>query len=410
MVDIVMKFGGTSVANIERIRASAALVAAEAARGHSVAVVVSAMAGETDRLIGLAEALGGGLGEDESDVILSSGEQVSSALMALALKEQGLKAQSFQAWQSAIHVDGPPGAARITGFDLQVVEAVADTGVIPVFAGFQGIDAAGRVRTLGRGGTDLSAVAIAAALKAQCDIYTDVDGVYTTDPRIEPGAQRIRTISHDEMLELAAQGAKVLQTRSAEMAKARNVPLRVLSSFADTGKAVGTTVKDASQIAERRIVSGVAYTRDQARIGLLGASDKPDVAAEIFGALSDADIGVDMIVQGRARDAGTVNIEFTVDRRNLDRAMIVMETTHGGAREIAHDTDLAKVSVVGLGLNRRADVARILFKALGEKGIDVKVIATSEIRISALIANDAVEMAVRALHSAYGLDDALEAR
>ena len=410
MVDIVMKFGGTSVANIERIRASAALVAAEAARGHSVAVVVSAMAGETDRLIGLAEALGGGLGEDESDVILSSGEQVSSALMALALKEQGLKAQSFQAWQSAIHVDGPPGAARITGFDLQVVEAVADTGVIPVFAGFQGIDAAGRVRTLGRGGTDLSAVAIAAALKAQCDIYTDVDGVYTTDPRIEPGAQRIRTISHDEMLELAAQGAKVLQTRSAEMAKARNVPLRVLSSFADTGKAVGTTVKDASQIAERRIVSGVAYTRDQARIGLLGASDKPDVAAEIFGALSDADIGVDMIVQGRARDAGTVNIEFTVDRRNLDRAMIVMETAHGGAREIAHDTDLAKVSVVGLGLNRRADVARILFKALGEKGIDVKVIATSEIRISALIANDAVEMAVRALHSAYGLDDALEAR
>ena len=410
MVDIVMKFGGTSVANIERIRASAALVAAEAALGHSVAVVVSAMAGETDRLIGLAEALGGGLGEDESDVILSSGEQVSSALMALALKEQGLKAQSFQAWQSAIHVDGPPGAARITGFDLQVVEAVADTGVIPVFAGFQGIDAAGRVRTLGRGGTDLSAVAIAAALKAQCDIYTDVDGVYTTDPRIEPGAQRIRTISHDEMLELAAQGAKVLQTRSAEMAKARNVPLRVLSSFADTGKAVGTTVKDASQIAERRIVSGVAYTRDQARIGLLGASDKPDVAAEIFGALSDADIGVDMIVQGRARDAGTVNIEFTVDRRNLDRAMIVMETTHGGAREIAHDTDLAKVSVVGLGLNRRADVARILFKALGEKGIDVKVIATSEIRISALIANDAVEMAVRALHSAYGLDDALEAR
>jgi aspartate kinase len=410
MVDIVMKFGGTSVANIERIRASAALVAAEAALGHSVAVVVSAMAGETDRLIGLAEALGGGLGEDESDVILSSGEQVSSALMALALKEQGLKAQSFQAWQSAIHVDGPPGAARITGFDLQVVEAVADTGVIPVFAGFQGIDAAGRVRTLGRGGTDLSAVAIAAALKAQCDIYTDVDGVYTTDPRIEPGAQRIRTISHDEMLELAAQGAKVLQTRSAEMAKARNVPLRVLSSFADTGKAVGTTVKDASQIAERRIVSGVAYTRDQARIGLLGASDKPDVAAEIFGALSDADIGVDMIVQGRARDAGTVNIEFTVDRRNLDRAMIVMETAHGGAREIAHDTDLAKVSVVGLGLNRRADVARILFKALGEKGIDVKVIATSEIRISALIANDAVEMAVRALHSAYGLDDALEAR
>lgn len=410
MVDIVMKFGGTSVANIERIRASAALVAAEAARGHSVAVVVSAMAGETDRLIGLAEALGGGLGEDESDVILSSGEQVSSALMALALKEQGLKAQSFQAWQSAIHVDGPPGAARITGFDLQAVEAVADIGVIPVFAGFQGIDAAGRVRTLGRGGTDLSAVAIAAALKAQCDIYTDVDGVYTTDPRIEPWAQRIRTISHDEMLELAAQGAKVLQTRSAEMAKARNVPLRVLSSFADTGKAVGTTVKDASQIAERRIVSGVAYTRDQARIGLLGASDKPDVAAEIFGALSDADIGVDMIVQGRARDAGTVNIEFTVDRRDLDRAMIVMETAHGGAREIAHDTDLAKVSVVGLGLNRRADVARILFKALGEKGIDVKVIATSEIRISALIANDAVEMAVRALHSAYGLDDALEAR
>tara|TARA_R110002073_G_scaffold121657_9_gene264293 strand:+ start:617 stop:1849 length:1233 start_codon:yes stop_codon:yes gene_type:complete len=405
LVDIVMKFGGTSVADAARIRASAALVAAEAATGAAVAVVVSAMAGETDRLIALAEQLGGGLGEDESDVILSSGEQVSSALMALALKEKGLKAQSFQAWQSAIWVDGAPGSARISGFDTAAVEAAAKAGVIPVFAGFQGIDAAGRVRTLGRGGTDLSAVAIAAALGARCDIYTDVDGVYTTDPRIEPKAQRIDAISHDEMLELAAQGAKVLQTRSAEMAKASNVPLRVLSSFAEPGTAIGTRVEDESRIAERRIVSGVAYTRDQARIVLLGASDRPAVAAEIFGALADVDIGVDMIVQGRARDAGTVNIEFSVDRRELDRAMSVMETAHGDAREIIHETDLAKVSVVGLGLNRRADVARILFRALGAKGIDVKVIATSEIRISALIANDAVENAVRALHSAYGLDD-----
>lgn len=399
-----MKFGGTSVADATRIRASAELVAAEAARGQSVAVVVSAMAGETDRLIALAEQFGGGLGEDETDTVLATGEQTSAALMALALREKGLKARSFQAWQSMIFVDGPPGDARISGFLTDAVEASAAAGVIPVFSGFQGIDGEGRVRTLGRGGTDLSAVAIAAALNARCDIYTDVDGVYTTDPRIEPKARRIDAISHDEMLELAAQGAKVLQTRSAEMAKARNVPLRVLSSFAKTGEARGTSVIDAGGIAERRIVSGVAYSRDQARIILLGASDDPAIAAEIFGALADVNIGVDMIVQGRARDAGTVNIEFSVDRRELGRAMTVMEDAHGDAREIIHETDLAKVSVVGLGLNRRADVARILFRALGSKGIDVKVIATSEIRISALIANDAVEQAVRALHSAYGLD------
>lgn len=401
-----MKFGGTSVAGPERIRAAARLVAAEAEKGAQVAVVVSAMAGETDRLLALASGFGGGLGDSETDAALAAGEQVSAALMALALNELGLKARSFLGWQAGVRTDGPPGASRIAGLDAAPVLAAMQAGEIPVLAGYQGVDAAGRVRTLGRGGTDLSAVALAAALDAQCDIYTDVDGVYTTDPRIEPRARRIDAISYDEMLELAAQGAKVLQTRSAEMAKARGVKLRVLSSFAEPGKAEGTMVTDAGLIAERRIVSGVAYARDQARISALGASDRPQAAAALFGALADAEVGVDMIVQTRARDAGTANIEFTVDRKDLPKALKAAEGAKAaaGAREIGHETGLAKVSIVGLGLNRRADVARILFEALGEKAIEVKVIATSEIKISALIDNDAVERAVRALHAAYGLD------
>ena len=403
-----MKFGGTSVGTSDRIRASAVRVAAEVAKGHPVAVVVSAMAGETDRLLALSGEHGGALGDVETDVVLTAGEQISAALMALELSQLGLKAQSFLGWQARIETEGPPGASRISALDAAPIIAALEQGIVPVMAGYQGIGPDNRVRTLGRGGTDLSAVALAAALDARCDIYTDVDGVYTTDPRIEPRARRIPAISYDEMLELAAQGAKVLQTRSAEMAKARGVRLRVLSSFSEGADAEGTEVVDAELISERRIVSGVAYARDQSRIGLLGISDRPEAAAEVFGALADAEIGIDMIVQGQSRDAGTVNTEFTVDRRDLDAALNVIDSISKtcGVRETVHETGLAKVSIVGIGLNRRADVARTLFRALGSKSIAVKVIATSEIKISVLISNDSVELAVRALHSAYGLDAA----
>lgn len=403
MTRVVAKFGGTSVGSAERIRHSAGLVAAAAAGGETMAVVVSAMAGETDRLLGLAGEFGAGLGDAETDVALAAGEQVSAALMALALRERGLKARSFLGWQLPVIADGPAGASRIAGMDVSVLEAAMDSGIVPVLAGFQGITQDGDVRTLGRGGTDLSAAALAAALGARCDIYTDVDGVYTTDPRIVPAAGRLDAISHDEMLELAAQGAKVLQTRSVEFAKARGVPMRVLSSFLEAGQSRGTDVVKEQDIAERRIVSGVAYARDQARIALLGASSRSDLAARTFALLADADIGVDMIVQAQARTPGTVNIEFSVAHRDLDRAQARLEAELPGV-DITSETGLAKVSIVGAGLRQRADVARSLFAVLGQEGISVKVLATSEIKISALVENDTVERAVRALHAAYGLD------
>ncbi len=400
----VLKFGGTSVGSLERIRASAAIAAAECRRGEAVAVVVSAMAGETDRLLGLANGLGFGLGDEETDVVVSSGEQVSAALMAMALRREGLEARSFLGWQARIRTDGPPGAALISGLDATPIRKAMEQGCVPVMAGFQGASPDDRLRTLGRGGTDLSAVALAAALDAQCDIYTDVDGVFTTDPRIEPNARRIQKISYDEMLELAAQGAKVLQTRSAEFAKARNVSLRVLSSFAEPGQSEGTMIMQAEDIAERRIVSGIAYARDQARIALRGLSQTPEAAAGVFSGLADADIGIDMIVQSPASEPGRANLEFTVDRRDLRDALT--RIGESDARDVLSETGLAKVSIVGLGLNRRADVARILYRALAEQKIAVRTVATSEIKISVLIENDAVEHAVRALHAAYGLDAA----
>ncbi|MHA6287407.1 aspartate kinase [Maricaulis sp. CAU 1757] len=403
MTRVVAKFGGTSVGSIERIRHAAGLVADAATRGETMAVVVSAMAGETDRLLGLTDAFGTGLGDRETDVALAAGEQVSSALMALALRERGLKARSFLGWQLPVITDGPPGGSRIAGMDVSALEAVMDAGEIPVLAGFQGITESGDVRTLGRGGTDLSAAALAAALKARCDIYTDVDGVFTTDPRIVPEAHRLDAISHDEMLELAAQGAKVLQTRSVEFAKARGVPMRVLSSFKQAGTSRGTDIVGERDIAERRIVSGVAYARDQARIALLGASNRSDMAARTFALLAEAEIGVDMIVQAHAAATSRVNIEFSVAHRDLERALKVLRGAMEDV-EINSETGLAKVSVVGAGLRQRADVARSLFSVLGRHGIAVKVLATSEIKISALIENDAVERAVQALHAAYGLD------
>tara|TARA_R110000868_G_scaffold53744_5_gene168575 strand:- start:15421 stop:16644 length:1224 start_codon:yes stop_codon:yes gene_type:complete len=403
MTRVVAKFGGTSVGTIERIRHSAGLVADAVARGEILAVVVSAMAGETDRLLGLAGEFGAGLGDAETDVALAAGEQVAAALMALALRERGLQARSFLGWQAPVFTDGPPGAARIAGMDAKAFEEAMQAGIIPVLAGYQGIAADGCLRTLGRGGTDLSAAALAAALGARCDIYTDVDGVYTTDPRIEPAARRLDAISHDEMLELAAQGAKVLQARSVEFAKSRNVPMRVLSSFLPAGEGRGTNIVGDRDIGERRVVSGVAYARDQARIAVLGSLSQPSFARDTFSLLSDAEIGVDMIVQAHGREANSVNLEFSVAHRDLDRAQSVLRAGLPGL-QLSSETGLAKVSVVGAGLRQRADVARSLFGVLDERGIAVKVLATSEIKISALIDNDAVERAVRALHAAYGLD------
>ncbi|HCY56553.1 MAG TPA: aspartate kinase, partial [Oceanicaulis sp.] len=301
MTRLVLKFGGTSMGSPERIAHSASIVAAEAAKGHQVAVVVSAMAGETDRYLAHAQALGGGLGEIETDTVLAAGEQAAAALMALALKQLGLKARSVLAWQLPIEVDGVPGSARITGIDGEVLEGLLTGGVIPVVAGYQGVDAQGRLVTLGRGGTDLSAAAIAAALGADCDIYTDVDGVFTTDPRIEPKATRLERISHDEMLELAAMGAKVLQTRSVEYAKAKGVAMRVKSSFAAPGQSAGTEVLSENALAERRVVSGIAYARAQARIAVPGIESSASGPGGVFAALAEAGVHVDMIVQGRAR-------------------------------------------------------------------------------------------------------------
>ncbi|TRO92947.1 aspartate kinase [Glycocaulis profundi] len=406
MTRLVLKFGGTSMGSPEAIARSAKIAAGEARAGRQVAVVVSAMSGETDRLLGVAQNLGGGLGEPETDAALAAGEQAAAAFMALALKSEGLKARAVLAWQLPIQVDGAPGASKITGIDPALLEACLAEGVIPVVAGYQGVGPDGRLATLGRGGTDLSAAAIAAAIGAECDIYTDVDGVFTTDPRVADDARRVARISHEEMLELAAQGAKVLQTRSVEYAKAKGVTLRVKSSFLPAGASGGTEVVPVGALAERRVVSGVAYARDQARLSLHGLPDGAAAPAAVFAAMAGADAHVDMIVQSRARDGG-VNLEFSVERRDLGRATAALEALDGldGAR-IAHETDLAKVSVVGTGLRGRADVARTLYAVLQGEGIAARMVATSEIKISVLVDSELLERAVRALHNAYGLHQA----
>lgn len=398
---LVLKFGGTSMAGPERIAHSAAIVASEARAGRKVAVVVSAMAGETDRLLGLAESLGGGLGEVETDTVLAAGEQASAALMALALKKQGLDAQAVMGWSLPIQVEGPPGSARICAINAEPLAAMLQRDIIPVVAGYQGLDADGRLATLGRGGTDLTAVAVAAAIDGACDIYTDVDGVYTTDPRIAPEAVRVERISHDAMLELAAMGAKVLQTRSVEYAKAKQVRLRVRSSFEQPGESTGTEVVEDAAIAERRIVSGVAYVRDQARISLNGIEHEAPAEA-LFGKLAEAGVAVDMIVQARNGQGGSV-VECSVAGRDLPRALDMAEELCAPGIRIRSETGLAKVSVVGTGLRGRADVARTLYAVLAREGVAVRMTATSEIKISALVETDLLEKAVKALHGAYGL-------
>jgi aspartate kinase len=410
-----MKFGGTSVADLERIRRVARLVAAEFDRGNQVAVVVSAMAGRTNELVAWTDGAGPaaeGLpaSDDEYDVVVASGEQVSAGLLAMTLRNMGYHGKSWLAWQIPIVTDDAHGKARIDEVDPAKLEAALAAGEIPIVAGFQGIDRQGRLATLGRGAGDLSAVAVSAALRAdRCDIYTDVDGVYTTDPKIEERARRIPKISYEEMLEMASLGAKVLQSRSVELAMAQRVPLRVLSSFVEPGSDtdnVGTIVCDEEEIVEKRIVSGVAYSRDEAKISLFGLPDHPGVASEIFGRLGAANVNVDMIVQSHARTAGAANMEFTVGKRDAARALelVLAAKDSIGLEDAALDDNVAKVSVIGVGMRSNTGVAQTMFKALADKGVNIQVISTSEIKISVLIDAAYTELAVRALHAAYGLD------
>ena len=404
MARIVMKFGGTSVADLDRIRNAARRVQREVEAGHEVAVVVSAMAGVTNQLVGYVDAMSKLHDTREYDVVVSSGEQVTAGLMALALQELGVAARSWMGWQIAIRTDDVHGKARILGVEGDAVEARFKDGMVEVVAGFQGISPRGRVTTLGRGGSDTTAVALAAGLKAdRCDIYTDVDGVYTTDPRIVAKARKLERISHEEMLQMASQGAKVLQTRSVELAMNHGVRLQVLSSFEDKP---GTLVVDEDEIVEQQIVSGIAYSRDEAKITLIRVADRPGVAAGIFGPLSDAAVNVDMIVQNVSEDGKRTDLTFTVGKADLNRAIEVLQKAHGeiGFEKMMHDADVVKISVIGVGMRSHTGVAQTMFKALAEKGINIQVITTSEIKISVLIAEEYLELALRALHTAYGLD------
>ncbi|ABI76661.1 asparate kinase, monofunctional class [Hyphomonas neptunium ATCC 15444] len=413
MARTVLKFGGTSVGDLDRIANVAEIVAARAAKGEKMAVIVSAMSGETNKLVALADGAAGkdlprSLYDDEYDVVVASGEQVTAGLLALALRRRGLKARSWLGWQLRLKTDNSHGRARIMGFDDSSLPDSIDSGEIAVVAGFQGVTDDFRVTTLGRGGSDTSAVAVAAALGAQvCDIYTDVDGVYTTDPRIVPKARRIDKISYEEMLEMASLGAKVLQTRSVELAMNHGVPVRVLSSFVKPGEeSPGTLVCSEEEIVEKQVVSGVAYSRDEAKVTLYGVPDKPGSSAKIFSALARAGVNVDMIVQASSREASKANLVFTCTDRDSPFAR---ETLEGLQAEVGYDRievirDVSKISIIGVGMKSHTGVAEKMFTALSEKSINIDVIATSEIKISVLIAAPYTELAVRALHTAFGLD------
>jgi aspartate kinase len=401
---IVMKFGGTSVADVERIKAVAARVKRETDAGHEVAVVVSAMAGATNQLAGWTNAIARMHDAREYDVVVAAGEQVTSGLTALALQELGVAARSWQGWQVPILTDDAHGKARIQRIETDELDRRLGRGEVPVLAGFQGLGSDKRVTTLGRGGSDTSAVALAAALGAdRCDIFTDVDGVYTTDPRIVAKARKLDKITYEEMLEMASLGAKVLQIRSVEMAMKHHVRLQVLSSFVDRP---GTLVVDEEEIVEQELVSGIAYSRDEAKITLTHVPDRPGVAAAIFGPLADAHINVDMIVQNVSGGGDFTDLTFTVTKADLERAMRVLNERHAELRfkALQPDSAVVKVSVIGVGMRSHAGIAQRMFSTLAEKGINIQVISTSEIKISVLIAEEYTELAVRSLHTAYGLD------
>ena len=400
-----MKFGGTSVADLDRIRNAALRVQREVNKGNQVAVVVSAMSGVTNQLVGWCQALSPLHDPREYDTVVATGEQVTTGLMAIALQVLGIEARSWAGWQIPLRTDAAYGRARIESVDGSLLAAAMEAGQVPVVAGFQGIGPERRITTLGRGGSDTSAVALAAALKAdRCDIYTDVDGVYTTDPRITSKARKLDKIAYEEMLELASVGAKVLQTRSVELAMKERVRVQVLSSFEDLP---GTLVVDEDEIVEQAMVSGIAYSRDEAKITIRRVPDRPGVAAAIFGPLSDANVNVDMIVQNVAAD-GTTDMTFTVGRADLPRAQSILAACVDsiGSNVITTDPDVAKISVVGVGMRSHAGVANTMFRTLAGKGINIQVISTSEIKVSVLIGAEYTELAVRALHTAYGLDAA----
>ena len=406
MARLVLKFGGTSVADVSRIKNAAQKVLREYQLGHQVVVVVSAMAGVTNALVDYCRSAKSDFDWRHYDAVVASGEQVTSGLMAIALQDLGLQARSYQGWQVPIVTSPAHGKARIEPARLLADMA---SGVIPVVAGFQGVTGEGAITTLGRGGSDTSAVALAAALSAaRCDIYTDVDGVYTTDPRITDRARKLTHITCEEMLELASVGAKVLQTRSVEMAMRHHVPVQVLSTFApEIGSDLPGTMLTDEEIAtvENQTVTGIAYSRDDAQITLRNVPDRPGVAAAIFGPLAEGHINVDMIVQNISAD-GTTDMTFTVPKADLAKSVEALEAVRKefGYDKVQTDSDVSKISVIGVGMRSHAGVAALMFRTLFEKGINIRVISTSEIKISVLIETSYTELAVRALHTAYGLD------
>lgn len=414
MARIVMKFGGTSMAGIERIRSVAARVKREVEAGNEVAVVVSAMAGETDRLVGFCREASSLYDPKEYDVVVSAGEQITSGLLAIALQAAGVQARSWLGWQLPIHTDDAYAKARIGTIETDALIASMAAGEVAVIPGFQGRSEDGRVTTLGRGGSDTSAVAVAAAVKAdRCDIYTDVDGVYTTDPRIVPRARKLAKVTYEEMLELASVGAKVLQTRSVGLAMKEQVRVQVLSSFtgedapmADT--LPGTMIVGEEEIddVERQLITGIAHDKNEAKITLTSVPDKPGAVAAIFEPLAAANINVDMIIQNIAHNHGSTDVTFTVPSADLARSLEALNQGREaiGFGELVHDTRVAKISVVGVGMRSHAGVASTMFTTLGARGINIQAISTSEIKVSVLIHEDETELAVRVLHTAYGLD------
>ncbi len=406
MALIVQKYGGTSVGSIERIRNVAERVAKFKMMGHQVVVVLSAMSGETNRLIALAREIQKEPDPRELDVLISTGEQVTIGLLAIALHDLGLKAKSFTGWQVPITTDSAHTKARIEHIDDKAMRAALDSGHVVVVAGFQGIDPEGNITTLGRGGSDTTGVALAAALHAdECQIYTDVDGVYTTDPRVVPEARKLDTITFEEMLELASLGSKVLQIRSVEFAGKYKVKLRVLSSFDDEGE--GTLITFEEDSMEQAIISGIAFNRDEAKLTILGVPDKPGIAGTILGKIADANIDVDMIVQNVGVD-GTTDFSFTVHRGEMKKALAVLDDVKNeiGARDVRGDDKIAKVSVVGVGMRTHAGVASKMFKALAAENINIQMISTSEIKISVLVDDKYMELAVRTLHQVFELEKA----
>jgi aspartate kinase len=404
MTRVVQKFGGTSVGNVERIRNAATRIKTAYERGERIAVIVSAMAGKTNRLVELCANVAPLHDAREYDVVVSSGEQVTCGLMALALQELGVPARSWLAWQIPIRTDDVHGKARIEEIDTEEIGAHIDSGEVAVVAGFQGLGPSNRLTTLGRGGSDASAVALAAALVAErCDIFTDVDGVYTSDPRIVTKARKLDNIAYEEMLEMASLGAKVLQTRAVELAMRHRVTLQVLSSSEDLP---GTLLVDEDQIVEKDIISGIAYSRNESKVTLTEIADRPGLAAMVFGPLAGAGVNVDMIVQSASHDGESADITFTVGTADLERALAILGEERGalGFNELLSDSDVVKVSVIGVGMRTHAGVARTMFETLSEKGINIQVISTSEIKISVLIAEEYTELALRSLHAAYGLD------